>query len=111
VTRTAKKDIDKIAEELSLKLSSNNLFARKFLVEALEALEALGANGSAAVPALIKALDDEDRDGRRVAARVLGEIGPAAKDALPALQKLLHESEDLKVQRSAKEAIERIQQD
>ena len=41
------------------------------------------------VPALIEALKDKDIDIRLNAAYALGDIGPAAKDALPALKQRL----------------------
>jgi HEAT repeat protein len=60
----------------------------------LSAGKALGAMGPEAVPALIKALKDEDSVVRGYAARALGEIGPAAKDAIPALARGLRDSGD-----------------
>lgn len=45
--------------------------------------------GSKAVPALIKAMDDEQYAGRDLALEALGQIGPAAKEALPAIKRRL----------------------
>ncbi len=63
-----------------------------------------------AVPALIAALKDEFEGVRKEAATALGKIGPAAKDAIPALEALQEEAlqeEDL-IGIYAKEAIRRI---
>lgn len=45
--------------------------------------------GKPAVPSLIRALEGENQTVRAMAARTLGEIGPAARNAFPALQRLL----------------------
>ena len=45
-----------------------------------------GSNGFEAVSALIAALKDENKDVRSWAAYALGKIGPAAKEAVPALE-------------------------
>jgi HEAT repeat protein len=45
--------------------------------------------GAAAVPALMKALQEGNPSVRVYAAQILGEIGPAAKDAVPALEATL----------------------
>jgi len=49
----------------------------------------LGADAAAAIPALIKALDDENPEIRHNAVWALGQIGPPAKSAIPALEKCL----------------------
>jgi len=49
------------------------------------AAESLGKIGPPAVPALVEALKDKNKDVGRYAARALGEIGPDAKPAVPAL--------------------------
>jgi HEAT repeat protein len=49
----------------------------------------LGAIGAPAVPPLIDALESNSSMVRRRAASTLGEIGPAAKDAVPALVRLI----------------------
>ncbi len=46
------------------------------------------------VPPLLKALKDADREVRRVAAYELGEIGPPAQAAVPALFNLMEDDED-----------------
>jgi len=60
----------------------------------LKAIEVLGRMGSdadadGAVPHLVKLLDDPDPAVRKASARTLGLIGPAAKDAVPALMRKL----------------------
>lgn len=52
-------------------------------------LAALGPSGAPAVPVLIEALQDEDPMVRREAIEALGEIGPGARLALPALCDML----------------------
>ena len=47
----------------------------------------LGQIGAPAVPALIEALESDSRRARRWAAETLAQIGPAAKDAVPALRR------------------------
>ena len=48
----------------------------------------LAAIDAAAVPALIRGLEDEDDWVRQVSAHALGEIGPPAREAVPALLRL-----------------------
>ena len=52
-------------------------------------MAALVKLGSKAVPALIKAMDDEQYAGRDLAVEALGQIGPPAKEALATIQKHL----------------------
>jgi HEAT repeat protein len=56
---------------------------------ALSSMAALVKLEKKAVPALIKAMDDERYASRDLALESLGQIGPAAKDALPAINKRL----------------------
>jgi hypothetical protein len=70
------------------------------------AFEEAGISG--AVPAFIKLLKDDDRSVRYYAAGWLGQMGSAAKDAIPHLRALL-EDEDEHVRRVAKEALARIE--
>jgi HEAT repeat protein len=74
---------------------------------AAQALGKMGPGAKDAVPALTKALGDQNALLRLCAARALGEIGPAAKDALPKLQEMAEK--DIKVRQTATEAIEKIQ--
>lgn len=53
------------------------------------ALVALREAGTAAVPVLLWALDDEDASVRSAAIRTLGPLGPASEAAIPALTQLL----------------------
>jgi len=60
----------------------------------LRAAEALARSGAAAaVPELAECLVDEDASLRAAAARALGSAGPAAKGALPALERLFDDPE------------------
>lgn len=71
-------------------------------LHAIQAIENLGPNGVEAVPALIRLLDDKERNIRTLAAHALGKIGPDAKMALPALRKLAQSS---KLFRSAEQSM------
>ncbi len=53
----------------------------------------LGPFGKSAVPALVDALGTSDEDVRRCAIHALGDIGPEAATALPALTKLLQRND------------------
>jgi HEAT repeat protein len=66
-----------------------------------------GPDGKAAVPALIKALEDEKWWVRAIAAECLGRVGPEAGAAVPALLKLFND-ERLQVRCDAAEAVGRI---
>jgi HEAT repeat protein len=66
-------------------------------------LGGFGPHSALAVPALIRALDDRDVSVRLAAARALGLIGTAARDALPALAGRATDPDD-RVRRSAKAA-------
>jgi HEAT repeat protein len=76
---------------------------------ALHELSKLGATASDAVPAIMKALKDEDREVRRVAANALGCIGPGARGAIPALERVLANDKQTTVRSAAKSALERIE--
>jgi HEAT repeat protein len=52
-------------------------------------LEHLGAEARPAIPQLVLALEDEELSTRRYAARALGNIGPAAKEAVPELKRMM----------------------
>jgi HEAT repeat protein len=72
-------------------------------------LRALRAIGAEAVPGLTDlALNDQDNTVRRYAIEVLGEIGPPAKAAVPALRQCL-DSPDRLISSSAAVALKRIE--
>src|SRR5437588_196968 len=56
----------------------------------------------AAVPALTEALADPSRDVRLAAAEALAEVGPEAKEAVPAMTTLLKEEQPARVVRALK---------
>lgn len=62
----------------------------------------------ASVPGLIQALDSRDANVRKSAVGVLGKIGPAAKDAVPDLARVLGSDRHPKVRAEAAEALLRI---
>ncbi len=66
-----------------------------------------GAGPSEALQKLIQQLNSPDELARLKAAKDLAKLGPAAKDALPALQKLLQDPDE-DVRRVAANAIDRI---
>jgi HEAT repeat protein len=61
-----------------------------------------------AVPMMISGLEDEDAFVRIEAARTLELIGPAAKEAIPALKKLEQDDPDPEVREAAVDAIQSI---
>ena len=83
------------------------LIAALKLGEQLSICLALTKIGSAAVPALLAALSDDDEEARKWVVLTLGEIGPAAEPAIPALVAELKD-EDEEVRRSAILALGRI---
>jgi len=61
---------------------------------AIDALEAMGKHGTAAAPALIKAMHDPNQFVRWSAARTMGKMAPVgAEGAIPALREMLHDRE------------------
>jgi HEAT repeat protein len=76
----------------------------------LHAVKALGEKRSEAsqvVPALARALADEDAFVRRDAAQALGQFGPEGREALPALRALLKDR-NAAVRRAASGALKKI---
>lgn len=55
-----------------------------------------------------QALKDKDKVARRVAAKALGKIGPAAKAAVPALTEALKDKDE-DVRREAAKALKKLQ--
>jgi HEAT repeat protein len=70
--------------------------------------EALTSIGKAAVPALVKGLDDSDDNLRRLIARSLGYIGSEAKEAIPQLTTLSRDDPSERVREAATAALKRI---
>jgi len=75
----------------------------------LVAAEELAERGEEAVPPLIDALDHNDETIRQRAIFTLGQLGPAARDALPRLKELAETGDTEVVQDSAKFAIDAIE--
>jgi HEAT repeat protein len=73
---------------------------------AAKAMTALTKIGEPAVDPLIEVLKDKDEEARPLAAQVLGDIGPAAKKAIPALIEALKDDDaDPSVRNSAASAL------
>jgi HEAT repeat protein len=72
-------------------------------------ISGMGPAAAAAVPALIVALDDPEASVRFPVTVALGEIGPAAKDAIPRLKKMMDEEINDEIAAAAKRALRRIQ--
>jgi HEAT repeat protein len=70
--------------------------------------DALGRIGPAAVPDLVKTLDDPDARMRAGAVRALGAIGRPAKKAVPALERLSEKDPDETVREAAGMALKAI---
>ncbi len=60
---------------------------------AAKALGNIGPDAKEAVPALIKALENDESDVRKAAAEALGNIGPDAKEAISALSVCMHDTD------------------
>jgi HEAT repeat protein len=72
-------------------------------------ISGMGPAAAAAVPALIVALDDSEAAVRFPVTVALAEIGPAAKDAVPRLKKMMAEEINDEIAASARRAVRRIQ--
>jgi HEAT repeat protein len=72
-------------------------------------ISGMGPDAAPAVPALIKALDDPEPTVRFPVLVALGEIGPAAKAAVPKLKQMMDEEINDEIAAAAKRAIKRIQ--
>jgi HEAT repeat protein len=68
---------------------------------------ALAQIGPGAVPGLIEALRSKNANVRRIAAKVLGKIGPAARQAVPWLRPLLKDEQG-GVREAAAQALKQI---
>jgi HEAT repeat protein len=94
-----------LIEALSADYGEDDEFTnRSYSSGAAAALGKMGTRARAAIPALIKALQDQPEGLRRRAAEALGEMGPEAKTAVPALIQTLQNQED----RAREEAVEAL---
>ena len=75
---------------------------------ARDALRQIDTVGPEAIPVLIKSLESEESRVRFYAVFFLGKLGPEAKEALPALQKLKREDSS-RLRRSLEETIKKIE--
>jgi HEAT repeat protein len=89
---------------LVARLNDSSIAVRR---DAALALGRMGPKASAAVPLLIEALRDMDRDTHLAAASALGDIGPAASTAVPHLGRAVKDG-DVAVRRTAAYALGRI---
>ena len=78
--------------------------SRQFICDTLVSL---GADAEPAAPILIEMLRSNLVADRWIAARLLGSIGPGAREALPKLERMVKD-EDLNVSRIALWAIDQI---
>ena len=72
-------------------------------------ISGMGPAAAPAVPALIEALDDPEASVRFPVTVALGEIGPAAKAAVPRLKKMMEEEINDEIAAAARRALKRIQ--
>jgi HEAT repeat protein len=72
-------------------------------------ISGMGPAAAPAVPALIEALDDPEASVRFPVTVALGEIGPAAKAAVPKLKKMMEEEINDEIAAAARRALKRIQ--
>ena len=70
---------------------------------------ALAQIGAPAVPTLVGALDSDEISVRQSAIEALGEIGPEARDAVPALTQIVTTDESTAVKYAARKALASIQ--
>lgn len=75
--------------------------------QAIASLERFGTNG---IGGLVNALSHPDRETRRMAAVALGNIGPSAKAALPALNELAREASVYEAALDAFTKIDRVEE-
>jgi len=73
---------------------------------AAEAIWRISADADAILPSLIESLNHADTSRKLLTLRVLAQMGPAAKPAIPAVRAVM--PSDMKVRREAFEALERI---
>jgi HEAT repeat protein len=73
------------------------------------ALRQIDTAGADAVPLLVKALESDENRNRFFAIYLLGQAGPDAKEALPALQKLADSGSAGRFRRTIEDAIRKIE--
>ncbi len=73
------------------------------------ALRSIDDAGPEAVDVLIEGLESDDRRRRYYAMFLLGKIGPAAKDAVPLLKRLLDETDSQRFKGSIQRTIDQIE--
>jgi hypothetical protein len=83
--------------------------ARQDTTIAINLQSAAGGLGAPAIPALVEDLKSPSRDLRWGAANLLGRMGAAAKDALPALQAAAAGEQDKTVAEQMAEAVRMVQ--
>ena len=88
-------------------LNAPNTDAKQRL-KAVRALSNVGSAHPKAIPALIEALEQTDAAVRGEVVLALLKIGPAAKEALAALERISESDKDTKIRDFAKEAIKAI---
>jgi hypothetical protein len=87
--------------------------AKDYLPTCFAVLEKFGPKASPAVPLMKRLLKEQPREygGPHIpvlALKVLGAIGPDAKDAIPEIEKLLSVSKDPAVKKAGEEALQKI---
>jgi HEAT repeat protein len=97
----------------ALTVDDATAYPRDYAAQVPRVLGSLGPRASAAGPALIKALEYDDRSCRQDAAWALGQLGPSAAKALPALEKARSANKaaltmDADFDRQLNEAIQKI---
>ena len=96
----------KSTDPKAIELLVQNLGSLEYMVPTM-ALKSLVGIGKPAIPYLIKGLDHERGSVQYKCAKALGQLGPAAKSARPALEKLLR-SRNRDLVLVAKESLEEI---
>jgi HEAT repeat protein len=91
-----------LVEQLHAKDASARLHAVKSLKD---------RRGDQVVAALTESLKDDDAFVRRDAARALGDIGPGAREAVPALTTSARKDKNTHVRQAAADALKRIDPD
>lgn len=95
-----------LAPKLTDAIADSDKDVRSAAVQALADVE---PDNTQNVTSIVKALDDKEMDVKKSAVAALGSMGPAAKDALPALQATLKKNDkDFDFKRMVNDAISNI---